>query len=146
MNVAPGPKCIDVLLVEEDPHAAWLTREALRDGKVCNELWVVDDGPKAMAFLRRDGPYADAPRPDLILLNLEIRGKDGCEVLREVKADPALGGIPVVVVSAAAGDRAVPVAADAWVTKPVGLPELVTVVQAVRDFALAIVRRPAAGR
>ena len=137
---------IQVLLVEDNPGDVRLTREALSDDKVACDFSVVGDGVEAMAFLRREGPYADAPRPDLILLDLDLPRKDGREVLREVRADPALCDIRVVIVSASTEDldisRAYALQADGYVTKPVGMDELVTIVRSTEHFWFSVVRLP----
>jgi chemotaxis family two-component system response regulator Rcp1 len=147
MNPTPIPVPIQVLLVEDNPGDVRLTREALKDGKVATALSVVADGVEAMAFLRREGRYTDAPRPDLILLDLDLPRKDGREVLREVKADPALCDIRVVVVTGSEAERdisgAYALQADCYVTKPVGMDQLATIVRSIEDFWFTIVRLPA---
>ena len=146
MERVPATSPIEMLLVEDNPGDVRLTREALKEGKVCNTLSVVPDGVEAMAFLRRQGAYADAPRPDVILLDLHLPRKDGREVLREVKADPALCGIPVVVLTASGAEREIgqvlQLSADCYATKPVGLEQVVGIVRSIEDFWLTIVRRP----
>jgi chemotaxis family two-component system response regulator Rcp1 len=148
MDNAPSESRIQVLLVEDNPGDVRLTREALRDDKVfCSTLSVVKDGVEAMAFLRREGAYADAPRPDLILLDLDLPRKDGRDVLREVKADPALCDIRVVVVTGSEAERdisgAYALQADCYVTKPVGMDQMATIVRSIKDFWFTIVRLPA---
>jgi CheY-like chemotaxis protein len=144
MNAAPCSSSIEVLLVEDNPGDVRLTREALKDDRVCSSLSVVRDGVEAMAFLRREGPYAGAPRPDLILLDLNLPRKDGREVLEEVRADAALRTIPIVVITASEEEREVgrldALKADCYVTKPVGLDQVVRVVRAVDGFWLSVVR------
>ena len=147
MESTPSASRIQVLLVEDNPGDVRLAREALRDDKVFySTLSVVRDGVEAMAFLRREGSYARAPRPDLILLDLDLPRKDGHEVLREVKADPALRDICVVVVTASEAERdiagAYALQADCYVTKPVGMDQLVIIVRRIKDFWFTIVRRP----
>ncbi|HEX6370444.1 MAG TPA: response regulator [Longimicrobium sp.] len=147
MNFTTSPSPIQVLLVEDNPGDVRLTREALRDDKVfCSTLSAVGDGVEAMAFLRREGRYADAPRPDLILLDLDLPRKDGREVLRELRDDPALRDIRVVVVTGSQAERdiagAYALQADCYVTKPVGMDQLVTIVGSIRDFWFTIVRLP----
>jgi len=114
---------IEILLVEDSPDDAALTVDALRSGRVHNRISVVDDGVEAMAFLRREGAYADAPRPDLVLLDLNLPRKDGSEVLAEIKADPDLSTIPVVVLTTSEAEedilRSYKLHANAYVTKPV---------------------------
>ena len=122
---------VEILLVEDNPGDVRLTREALREGKVRNNLSVAPDGVEALAFLRREGKYADAPRPDLILLDLNLPRKDGREVLAEIKADPALRNIPVVVLTSSrggAGHRPAPTTlhANCYITKPVDLDQFIT--------------------
>lgn len=139
---------IEILLVEDNPGDVRLTREALKEGKVHNSLHVVSDGEAAMAFLRRQGPYAQAPRPGLILLDLNLPRKDGREVLAEIKADPGLRSIPVVILTASAADedllRAKQLEASCYVTKPVGLEQLIKVVKTVEDLWLVIAKLPRA--
>jgi two-component system, chemotaxis family, response regulator Rcp1 len=146
MNATLLTGAIQVLLVEDNPGDVRLTREALRDGKVCSTLSVVSDGVEALAFLRREGPYADACRPDLILLDLDLPRKDGREVLRELREDPALCDIRVVVVTGSEAELdisgAYALQADCFVTKPVGMDQLVTIVRSIQDFWFTIVRLP----
>lgn len=146
MNRTPSPAPIQVLLVEDNPGDVRLTREALEDGKVAAALTVVADGVEAMALLRREGRYTDAPRPDLILLDLDLPRMDGRDVLREVKADPALRDIRVVVVTGSEAEHDVVEAyalqADCYVTKPVGMDQLATIVRSIEDFWFTIVRLP----
>ena len=136
----------EILLVEDNPGDVRLTREALRDGKVRNNLSVVTDGVEALAFLRREGRYADAPRPDVILLDLNLPKKDGREVLAEVKADERLRRIPVVVLTTSADERDVlrsyELQAACYITKPVDLDQFIAVVQSIEDFWLTIVTLP----
>jgi CheY-like chemotaxis protein len=137
---------IEILLVEDNPGDARLTREALRDGKVRNNLHVVVDGVEAMAFLRREGRYADAPRPDLVLLDLNLPRKSGREVLADVKSDPALARIPVVVLTTSKADEDVAKAyeyhANCFITKPVDFEQFITVVRSIEEFWFTIVRLP----
>jgi len=137
---------IEVLLVEDNPGDVRLTREALREGKVRNNLNVAPDGVEALAFLRREGRYADAPRPDVILLDLNLPKKDGREVLEEVKADPALMNIPVVVLTSSQAEqdilRAYQLRANCYVTKPVDLDQFIHVVHSIEDFWFTIVKLP----
>ena len=145
----PSSSPIEVLLVEDNPGDVRLTREALKEGKVCNNLSVVPDGVQAMAFLRRQGPYADAPRPDVILLDLNLPRKDGREVLEEVKGDPELRSIPVVVLTSSEADRDIARAyalhANCYITKPVDLDQFITVVKSIEDFWFSIVKLPQEG-
>jgi CheY-like chemotaxis protein len=137
---------IEVLLVEDNPGDVRLTREALRDGKVHNNLSVAPDGVEALAFLRREGKYADAPRPDVILLDLNLPKKDGREVLEEVKADPSLRNIPVVILTSSDAERDIAQAyalhANCYVTKPVDLDQFIHVVKSIEDFWFTIVKLP----
>lgn len=146
MNPRPATQPIEVLLVEDNPGDVRLTREALRDGKMHNNLSVVPDGVEALAFLRRQGKYADAPRPDLILLDLNLPKKDGREVLQDIKADPALQRIPVVVLTSSEAERDIAQAyalhANCYITKPVDLDQFITVVKSIEDFWFTIVKLP----
>ena len=135
-----------ILLVEDNPGDVDLTREALHESKVHTRMSVVNDGDEALAFLRHQGAHADAPRPDLILLDLNLPRKDGREVLAEIKADPALMRIPVVVLTTSRAEqdivRSYNLHANAYVTKPVDLDQFVTVVKSIEDFWFTIVRLP----
>jgi CheY-like chemotaxis protein len=137
---------LEILLVEDSPSDADLTIEALGDAKILNNLSVVEDGAEAMAFLRREGKYQDAPRPDLILLDLNLPKKDGREVLAEVKSDPDLSTIPVVVLTTSSADedilRSYQLHANCYVTKPVGFEEFMQIVQSIQMFWLAAVKLP----
>jgi CheY-like chemotaxis protein len=139
-------RAIEVLLVEDDPGDVLLTREAFEDNKVGNNLNVVSDGEEAMAYLRREGRYADASRPDLILLDLNLPRKDGREVLEEVKADPRLRSIPVVVLTTSEADedilRSYHLHANAYVTKPVDFERFIEVVRQIDDFFVTVVKLP----
>jgi CheY-like chemotaxis protein len=138
------PVPVEVLLVEDNPGDVRLTREALRDGKVRNNLHAVPDGVEAMAFLRRAGPYSDVPRPDVILLDLNLPRKNGREVLEEIKGDAALQDIPVVVLTTSQAEQDIlesyRLRANAYVTKPVGLQQFLTVVQSIEHFWFEIVK------
>jgi CheY-like chemotaxis protein len=148
MSLALAPRPVEILLVEDSPGDVMLTREALRDAKVHNALHTVRDGVEAMAFLRREPPYADAPRPDLVLLDLNMPRMDGREVLEAIKRDAELRRIPVVVLTTSASDEdvleAYNLAANCYVTKPVDLDQFLRVIQAIDDFWLTLVRLPAA--
>ncbi|MHB0956223.1 MAG: response regulator [Pirellulaceae bacterium] len=137
---------IDILLVEDNPGDVDLTKEALEGAKVSNRLHVVDNGEQAMDFLCRRGEHADAPRPDLILLDLNLPKKDGREVLEEIKANRDLAEIPVVILTTSAADedvgRAYQLHANCYITKPVNFTEFLKVIQAIEDFWLTIVRLP----
>jgi CheY-like chemotaxis protein len=139
---------IEILLVEDSPDDIVLTTEALRDGKVRNHISVVEDGEEAMAFLRRQGRNAHAPRPDLILLDLNLPRKSGREVLAEIKADPDLKRIPVVIMTTSSDEKDVLQAynchANCYVTKPVDLDQFIGVVKSIENFWLTVVKLPAA--
>jgi chemotaxis family two-component system response regulator Rcp1 len=149
MDTAPSTSPIHVLLVEDNPGDVRLTREALRDDKVMigSTFSVVDDGVEAMAFLRRQGAYAGAARPDVILLDLTLPRKDGFEVLKEVKADSDLSSIPVVVLTNSVEEREIARAqameAHCCVVRPVGMDQFATIVRSIEEFWFTIVRLPA---
>jgi two-component system, chemotaxis family, response regulator Rcp1 len=137
---------IDILLVEDNAADVRLTREALKDAKVLNALHVARDGLAALGFLRRRGPYAGSPRPDLILLDLNLPKKDGREVLAEIKQDTDLKRIPVVVLTTSRAEedviRSYDLHANAYVTKPVDLAQFLKVVRSLETFWLAVVTLP----
>ena len=137
---------IEILLVEDSPGDVRLTIEALKDAKVRNNLHVVGDGVEALAFLRREGEYGRTPRPDLILLDLNLPRKDGREVLAELKDDPALKRIPVVILTTSQAEQDIVESynlhANCYISKPVDLDQFVRVVQSIEDFWLAIVKLP----
>lgn len=139
-------KRTSILLVEDNPGDIRLIREVLRDGVVCNGLHVAPDGVEALAFLRREGKFADVPRPDLILLDLNLPKKDGREVLAEIKADEELKRIPVVVLTTSQHDedifKAYGLGANCYVTKPMDLEDFMTTVSSIEVFWLTIVRLP----
>jgi chemotaxis family two-component system response regulator Rcp1 len=147
MNTGSTNGSAKILLVEDNPGDVRLTREALKEGKILNELSVVEDGVEALAFLRREGRYAEAARPDLILLDLNLPKKDGREVLEEIKGDGTLKKIPVVVLTTSAAERdilkAYDLHANCYITKPVDLEQFMRVVQLIEDFWLTIVKLPA---
>ena len=140
------PIPIEVLLVEDSPGDVRLTREALKDAKVQISLHVASDGIEAMAFLNREGPHEKAPRPDLILLDLNLPKKDGREVLKEIKENAALKSIPVVILTTSAYKEDVQdsyrLHANCYITKPVALEGFLTVVRSIDNFWLSIVRLP----
>ncbi len=142
-------RAIEILLVEDSPSDAELTVEALREGKMRNRLSLVEDGVQAMAFLRRQGEYAQAPRPDLILLDLNLPRKDGREVLEELKADESLKLIPVVVLTTSRAEqdvlRAYRSHANCYITKPVDFKQFLEVVRSIESFWLFIVTLPPKG-
>ncbi|MEV0108362.1 response regulator [Nocardia sp. NPDC050799] len=143
----PG-RPIDILLVEDDPGDELMTREAFEDNKIGNTLHVAHDGQEALDFLYRVGPYADAPRPDLILLDLNLPKYDGRQVLEKIKADPDLSHIPVVVLTTSAAEedilRSYKLHANAYVTKPVDLDQFVAAIKQIDDFFVQVVRLPRA--
>lgn len=146
MNDARDARPIEILLVEDNPGDVRLTREALRDGKVQNHLSVVGDGVEALTFLRREGAHAQAPRPGLILLDLNLPRKDGRQVLAEIKTDQSLQTIPVVILTTSTAEedvlKAYGLHANAYIKKPVDLDQFLRVVQAVEEFWLTLVTLP----
>jgi len=146
MNIGTAIRPVEILLVEDSPSDADLTEEALSDGKVLNHLHWVEDGVEALAFLRRQGKYTKAPRPDLILLDLNLPKKDGREVLAQIKADPSLKRIPVVILSTSAAERDIlktyELNANCYVTKPIDLEQFISVVKLIEEFWLALVKLP----
>lgn len=141
---------LEMLLVEDNPDDVDLTIEALEDTKVANRLHVVTDGVAALSFLRREGQYAQAPRPAIILLDLNLPKKDGREVLANIKADPVLRRIPVIVLTTSSSQddiqRAYAMHANCYITKPVDFEQFVQVVQAIENFWLTMVQLPTAGQ
>jgi len=146
MDSTGAVRPIEILLIEDNPGDARLTQEALREGRVSNRLSEVRDGVEAMAFVRREPPYTDAPRPDLILLDLNLPRKDGREVLAELKADPRLRLIPVVVLTTSEAEqdilRTYELHGNCYITKPVDLDKFLHIVRAVENFWLAVVKLP----
>jgi CheY-like chemotaxis protein len=146
MSTPEHVEMIDVLLVEDDPADVLLIEEAFADNKVRNRLHRVADGVEALQFLRREGPYADAPQPDLVLLDLNLPRKDGREVLAEVKADEALRQIPVVVLTTSKAEedvlRSYRLHANAYVTKPVDFDRFIEVVRQIDEFFVTVVKLP----
>ncbi len=143
---APGPRTAEILLVEDNPGDVRLAREALKDSKIANRLHVVEDGVEAIAFLRREGPHAAAVRPDLILLDLNLPRKDGREVLAEIKADPDLRRIPVVVLTISRSDEDIlktyDLHANCYVSKPVDFEQFTKIVRSIGSFWFTIVTLP----
>ena len=137
---------IEILLVEDNPGDVDLAREALEEGKVRNSLHVVGDGEAALDFLRGKGAYAAAPRPDLVLLDLNLPKMDGRQVLAEIKSDPALRSIPVVVLSTSRAEEDIlktyNLHANCYITKPIDLHQFIKVVQAIEEFWFTIVKLP----
>ena len=137
---------VDVLLVEDDDGDVLMTREAFEHHKIRNNLHVVQDGEEALQFLHREGPYADAPRPGLILLDLNLPRRDGREVLAELKADPELRVIPVVVLTTSEAEedilRSYSLHANAYVSKPVDFDRFIDVIRQIDDFFVTVVKLP----
>ncbi len=144
METASRP--MEILLVEDNPGDVRLTREALREGRVRNHLNVAADGVEAIAYLRREGGFATAVRPDVILLDLNLPRMDGRQVLTEIKRDPALRTIPVVILSSSQADQDVSGAyglhANCYVTKPMDLDQFISVVRSIEDFWFRVVQLP----
>lgn len=139
-------KPVDVLLVEDDPGDVDLARETLEQSKILVNLHVVEDGVKALQFLRKQGAYADVPHPDLILLDLNLPRKDGREVLHDIKSDPVLKYLPVVVLTTSEAEedilKSYGLGANCYVTKPVGLKQFEKVVRSIEHFWFSIVKLP----
>ena len=137
---------IDILLVEDSPADVRLTREALRDARLINRMTVAGDGVEALAILRRQGPHAGAVRPDLILLDLNLPRKNGRDVLAEIKQDPDLRRIPVVVITNSAAEedivKSYDLHANCYIVKPLDLGDFVKVVNVIKDFWVGIVKLP----
>ncbi len=147
MNGNPNGEAINILMVEDNPGDARLTEEALKESKLANNLFHAKDGVEAMAFLRREGEHADAPQPDIVLLDLNLPRKDGREVLAEMKGDPALQHIPVVVLTTSEAEsdilRSYTLHCNCYITKPVDLDKFIQIVHGIEDFWLSIVKLPA---
>ena len=141
---------IDILLVEDNAADIRLTQEALKESKLRNNLYVVRDGMEAMAFLRREGRYEDAVRPDLILLDLNLPKKNGREVLEDVKSDEDLSTIPVVILTVSGAEEDIiktyRLHANCYITKPIDLDQFMRVVRSIEDFWLTIVKLPPKGK
>jgi len=146
VNASTSSEPIQILLVEDSPGDIRLTREVLRDARIANELHIVGDGEEAMRFLRRQRAFDGVPRPDLILLDLNLPRKDGREVLAELKEDPDLHLIPVIVLTTSAAEqdvlRSYDLNAACYITKPIDLDEFISVVRSIESFWLSIVRLP----
>lgn len=136
----------EILLIEDSPSDADLAREALGQGKILNNLHFVEDGVEAMKFLRRKEPYLRVPRPDLILLDLNLPKKTGVEVLTEIKTDPSLKLIPVVILSTSAAQEDIiqsySLHANCYITKPVDFVQFTKVIRLIEEFWLAVVQLP----
>jgi len=137
---------IEILLIEDNPGDVRLTVEVFKEAKIHNNMNVMTDGIDAMAFLRQEGEYINAPRPDLILLDLNLPKKDGRELLAEIKADPALRRIPVVVLTTSRAEEDILKTYDlhvnAYITKPVDLEQFISIVKSIENFWLTIVKLP----
>ena len=146
MTQAPDGQAVDILLVEDNPGDVELAREALRECKIRNNLHVVPDGLEASAFLHRTGAYASRPRPDIILLDLNLPKRDGRDLLREIKEDKELKQIPVVILTTSAAEedilRSYALHANCYVTKPLGIDQFLQVVRAIENFWFTIVKLP----
>ena len=146
MSHAAFGRPVEILLVEDNPGDVDLTRETLLDSKLLNHMNVVGNGVEAMAYLRRQGKYAEATRPDLILLDLNLPKKDGREVLAEIKTDEQLRRIPVVVLTSSSAEKDIlqtyDLHANCYITKPVNLDQFTAVVKAIEEFWFTIVKLP----
>ena len=136
----------EILLVEDNPGDVFLTQEAFREGRLAHRLSVVEDGEEALRFLRREGKHSNAPQPDLILLDLNLPKKDGRELLGEVKTDPELRQIPVIVLTTSGAEqdiaRAYKLHANCYLTKPIQMDDFLKTIRSVEDFWLSVVRLP----
>jgi len=145
-SIGTDAAAIEVLLVEDSPGDVRLTREAFKSAKVHLNLHVASDGTEAMAFLTREGEHANAPRPDLILLDLNLPKKDGREVLKEIKESPALMSIPVVILTTSSSEadilRSYRLHANCYITKPVNLDGFLEIVKSIDNFWLTVVKLP----
>ncbi len=143
-------RSIEILLVEDNPGDVRLTKEAFKEGKVLNKLNVVKDGVEAMEFLHKQGKFSKAVHPDLILLDLNLPRKDGREVLAEIKSDPNLRRIPVVILTTSKSEQDIlktyDLHANCYITKPVDLSQFIKVIQSVEDFWLTVVNLPPNGK
>lgn len=139
-------RVVDILLVEDDPGDVELTREGLAEGKMPAQLHTVDDGIKALRFLRREQPYGDAVRPDIILLDLNLPRMDGRETLKEIKADARLRSIPVVVLTTSEAEIDIltcyDLGASCYIAKPVGFDEFMKVIRSLEEFWFTVVKMP----
>lgn len=146
--LGPQGREIEILLVEDNPGDARLAKEALKEAKIINNLFWVKDGEEAMSFLHKEGEYVDVPRPDVILLDLNLPKKDGREVLADIKNDEGLKRIPVVVLTASQSNddivKTYDLHANCYISKPLGLPQFIKVVEAIENFWLTIVKLPPA--
>ena len=136
-----------LLLVEDNPADVRLTQEALKNGKVLHKLFVIQDGMEAMVFLHKEPPYQESPRPDLILLDLNLPKKDGREVLAEIKADPNLRSIPVVILTTSQADEDIlktyDLHANGYIIKPVDIDQFFVIIKNIKEFWMSVVELPA---
>lgn len=148
MNAEDAGRPVVFLLIEDDPDDVWHTQQMLKDNKVNNHLHVVKDGEEAISFLRREEPFADVPRPDLVLLDLNLPKKDGREVLADISADESLAKIPVVVLTTSKAEEDILRARDlnchSYISKPVRLDHLLMLVRSLGDFWVTITKSPPA--
>ena len=146
MKATPAPRLIEILMVEDNPGDVRLTREVLSEGKVLNNLTVVEDGEAAMDYLNRRGRYTDATRPDLVLLDLNLPRRDGREVLEFIKNHPTLHTIPVIILTSSKSEADIissyALHANCYISKPVDLPQFLSVVRSIEQFWLSIVQLP----
>jgi two-component system, chemotaxis family, response regulator Rcp1 len=146
MTGEPAGKMIEILLVEDNPGDVRLTKEAMKEGKIMNRISVACDGVEALDFLKRRGPFADAPKPDLILLDLNLPKKDGRQVLAEIKEDPELKMIPVVILTTSAAEQDIiktyELHANCYLIKPVDLNQFLQVAKMIKDFWFTLVKLP----
>jgi CheY-like chemotaxis protein len=146
MNAEDAGRPVVFLLIEDDPDDVWHTRQMLKDNKVTNHLHVVKDGEEAISFLRREKPFADAPRPDMVLLDLNLPKKDGREVLADISADESLAKIPVVVLTTSKAEEDILRARDlnchSYISKPVRLDHFLMLVRSLGDFWVTITKSP----
>jgi two-component system, chemotaxis family, response regulator Rcp1 len=141
-----GTRPIEILLVEDSPSDTALTIEALKAGKIINKLYTVEDGVEAMAFLRQQGAYKNAPKPDLIMLDLNLPKMDGRQVLKELKNDPILKTIPIIVLTTSRAEedilRSYELHANCYISKPVDFKQFITVVKSIENFWLSVITLP----
>jgi CheY-like chemotaxis protein len=147
--MVPGTKLrpVEILLVEDNPVDVMMTREAFANGRICNNLHVVEDGEEAMDFLYKRGKYSSAPQPNIILLDLNLPRKDGRAVLAEIKADPSLRHIPVIILTTSESEedifKSYELQANCFITKPVDMEQFTRNLECVGDFWFALVQLPA---
>ena len=146
MNIQEIGKIVEILLVEDNPGDVRLTQEAFKEGRVINHMNVVGDGEEALSYLRQEGTFADVPRPDMILLDLNMPKKDGRWLLSQIKSDPEFKNIPVIVLTTSQAEQDIlksyDLHANCYITKPVDLDEFYSVIKSISDFWLSIVKLP----